>query len=137
MSSFIRCSRCSLQLADTDENADYFFGFSTRTGKRLKNCRRCRTVQKEGKEKRKKKSSSSSSEESNDTEESGVTTTAATGEAEVEELFQSAEEEDDYTGELTNIFVGRAKDVDAILTKKDFLEALNDGRVMMIKVRAE
>ena len=131
MSSFIRCSRCSLQLADTDENADYFFGFSARTGKRLKNCRRCRAVRKEGRE-RKKKSSSSSSEETNDTEESGVPTTAATGEA-PEELYQDAEEEYD----LTNIFVGRAKDVDAILTKEDFLEALNEGRVMMIKVRAE
>ena len=132
MSSFIRCSRCSLQLADTEENADYFFGFNAGTGKRLKNCRRCRTVQKEGKEKRKKKSSSSSSEESNDTEESGVTTPAPVG-AEPEELYQDAEEEYD----LTNIFVGRAKDVDAILTKEDFLEALNEGRVMMIKVRVE
>ena len=113
--SFIHCSRCSLQVAKTTENADYYFGFGGKTPTRFKTCKRCsRVVQN-----RKDKKRNSSSDESNDTEETPTQS---------EEVYYSSDEADSHFVKVTQI--------GDTVSRAEFIEALNDNRVVIIRKKS-
>ena len=107
--SFIHCSRCSLQVASIDENVQYFFGINGKTLARFKTCKRCRQTKKIYTDKKKNSSSDESTQS--------------------EETYHSVEENDSHIVKVTQ--------VSDTVTKSEFTDALNEGRVMIIKKKSK
>ena len=125
--SIIHCSRCSLQVASSCENAKYFFGFNGKTLERFKTCRRCRQTKKTYNDKKKSTSSSSTDEYVAKTESSDSSLPQLS-----DECYYSSEENDTDSSNINDIFF-RVQPVSDFISRAELMDALINNRVFVVR----